>query len=78
MQNAIEVLKVRGWTPPMELWKKNDPRGSEYGYYTAKALPCGGVEVEKNPNRYVRGYGMPYRMTFPTLLDFEEWSIENT
>ncbi len=84
-QESTEVILKRGFRQPPDWMNKPDPRGSEYGFFSAVAKPDGSVTVIKREaddyvgvtsDKHVEFEVNPvrYRMEFPTASDFEKWS----
>ena len=67
------IIKA-GFIPPTQEFKKTDPRGREYGFFTASWTECSGMEVTKYSSREK----IEYSMTFGCFEDFEAWASDCT
>lgn len=69
------VLESAGFRPPPpETFRKPDPRGEEYGYFTATEFGA----KEAVHVTYFSVAGASYSMTFDTAADFIAWAKEVT
>ena len=64
-----------GFVPPADSFMKHDPRGAEYGTFTASVAPRDSICVTWQSNA---AYGGQYTMVFRELADFETWAREVT
>lgn len=74
MTNTERMARVGFILPPQETFVKVDPRGREYGEFTASLCPGGKVSVTWTS----RGCGRSYTMLFHTEADFLLWAGECT
>ena len=74
MNRIEEKMKKVGFELPIQEYKKKDPRGSEYGFFTASWAECSGMEVTK----YSFDKREEYSMAFGSVEDFEAWAGDCT
>ena len=74
MNRIEEKMKKVGFELPIQEYKKKDPRGSEYGFFTASWAECSGMEVTK----YSFDKREEYSMAFGSVEDFEAWASDCT
>jgi len=73
--NRIEnTMQSAGFKLPIQEYKKTDPRGSDYGFFTASWTECSGMEVTK----YSSDKQIQYSMCFGCSEDFESWASDCT
>ena len=74
MNKMRDKMIEAGFMPPIQEYKKTDPRGSEHGFFTASWSECSGMEVTK----YSFNKNIEYSMTFGCFEDFEAWASDCT
>ena len=74
MNKSDARMERVGFRLPIECHRKNDPRGKEYGFFTACWIKIDVIEVIKYSQSNVKEFAM----YFESIEDFEAWASDCT
>ena len=74
INKSDERMERVGFKLPIECHRKNDPRGREYGFFSACWIKIDVIEVIKYSQSNVKEFAM----YFESIEDFESWASDCT
>lgn len=75
LRSLDRVFSRAGFQPPNANWTRPDPRGREYGTWTASSGPSEGEPIYAqfiNGPKSATGVAI-FTISFPSVRDFEKW-----